>query len=334
MGLNRRQLLRAGLAVGTLSTAAAARVEADQPSIDRQDAPILIAQASGYDRQISGILVDCCQLAVEQYLFSLEDAAYDGTIRSLPGYAPEFDRYTQIASFRAAQINLSAMDAPEVAAKTIEAFKTEVAIGIKEVLFGYALTSETHHIIALRGTQTENEWLGNILASQVNFQTRAPQYGKVHRGFQTSQEKIITQIRKAVEQLNPALPCYITGHSLGGAVAILTAAELSLSNPALSPQIRVYTYASPRVGDPTFARFYNQQIPNTFRIVNLADTVPISPSETFRGNTFQHVGQEWSFLSQLGNVDSNHAIDTYKAALRKGVETNQARSYPTSAICS
>lgn len=334
---NRRQLLRTGLAVGALTTAAT-QVSARQTSQQESKNPDLrLAQAgttAGYNRQMSGLLIRSCDLAVAQFLYSVDNPSYDGSLRTLPSYTAQFDRYTQVASFRAPQITLSDQDSSpaEIATKTA-ADATDVAIGIRDVFFGYALTSDTHHIIALRGTQTNSEWVNNVSSRQVNFQTRQPQYGRVHRGFQAAYEKVITQIRRAVEQLNPALPLYLSGHSLGGAVAILTAADLSLNNGFRGP-MQVYTYGSPRVGDPTFAQFYNGLLPSTFRIVNLADTVPITPPEQFRGGTFQHVGQEWSYLAQLGNVDANHATSIYTTAVDRQVEVNQARNYPTSALCS
>ena len=39
----------------------------------------------------------------------------------------------------------------------------------------------------------------------------------------------------------------------------------------------VYTYASPRTGDPAFASTYNQVVKNTFRIANRLDLVPKLP---------------------------------------------------------
>lgn len=329
--LNRRQLLGTGLVAGTLTAVSAAKIKADP-------APVSIAQAggmAGYDRQTSGLLVRACGLAVEQYAYSLDSNGYDGSLQVLPSYGTPFDRYQQVASFKAAEFRLSDADPDSnpINPATVATKSVEVAIGIKEVFFGYLLTSDSHHLLALRGTQTDSEWINNVSSRQSNFRTREPQYGQVHRGFQTVYEKVITQIKRSIASLNLSLPFYVTGHSLGGAVAMLTAADLALDNPALKNQLQVYTYGSPRVGNSTFVQMYNGLLPRTFRIVNLADSVPITPPESFRGDNFLHAGQEWSYLSQLGSVGKNHAIETYTAAIDQNVETNQSRSYPTSAIC-
>ncbi len=330
--LNRRRLLGTGLLAGAFVTTAhqvqAAQSNSQSASSSTQD--LQIAQAgTAYDRAMSGTLIRACGLAVEQFAASQEDPNYDGSLKTLPSYTAAFDRYTQVASFKATQLNLSEQETPAIATKS-----SEVAINLlQEVFFGYALTSATHHVIALRGTQTETEWFGNISSRQVGFRTREPQYGRVHRGFQLAYEKIITQIRRTLPQLNPELPLYVTGHSLGGAVAVLTAADLAFDNSFPRNQTWVYTYASPRVGDPTFVQVYNDLLPNTFRVVNLADTVPITPPINFRGDQFSHTGQEWSFLAQFGSASVNHSIETHQTAIDRSVETNQTRTYPMSATC-
>ncbi len=67
----------------------------------------------------------------------------------------------------------------------------------------------------------------------------------------------------------------ICGHSLGGALATLlaldTAANTTFKNPT------VYTYASPRTGNPAFASTFDQVVTNSFRIANRLDLVPKLP---------------------------------------------------------
>lgn len=348
--INRRRILQAGLAAGTL---AAGQTIGQAIAQEPPDSSQKLAQAGlgspnpnnpGYDRPLSALLVRACGLAVAQFLLSRTDQTYDGSINTLAEYDSRFNSYRQVVSFRAAQLSLAEQEAGPAAdlANADLANKTapgkpagqaqEMAIGVQEVFFGFALTSDTHHIIALRGTQTGFEWLGNISSRQVNFRNREPQYGRVHRGFQISQEQIITQIRRTIPQLNPALPLFITGHSLGGAVAMLTAADLALDNSFPGRQIRVYTYGSPRVGDPTFTETYSRLVGQTYRVVNLADTVPMTPPSAFRGDLFQHTGQEWSYLTQMGDTGINHAIETYQTAIDRAVEVNQTRTYPMSAV--
>jgi len=63
--------------------------------------------------------------------------------------------------------------------------------------------------------------------------------------------------------------------SLGGALATLLALDVAANTAFKNPT--VYTYASPRTGDPSFANKYNQAVPNTYRIANRVDLVPKLP---------------------------------------------------------
>jgi hypothetical protein len=67
-------------------------------------------------------------------------------------------------------------------------------------------------------------------------------------------------------------------HSLGGSLITLLALDLVANTtvPAFkNPD--VYSYASPRTGDPAFVAMYNHVVPHTFRIANRMDLVPKLP---------------------------------------------------------
>ena len=70
---------------------------------------------------------------------------------------------------------------------------------------------------------------------------------------------------------HPTAVLYLTGHSLGGAAAVLTAARLS--DMGVRPeQLRVITFGSPAVGNVAFARYYEKRMQLT-RIVMDGDPV-------------------------------------------------------------
>lgn len=66
----------------------------------------------------------------------------------------------------------------------------------------------------------------------------------------------------------------VTGHSLGGAMAILCAADLK---NLFGNVDSTYTFGQPRVGNPAFASWFQSTHPNTFRLVDYADIVPHLP---------------------------------------------------------
>jgi triacylglycerol lipase len=310
-----------------------------------------------YSREISNLLIQCSKIATQQYLTGKIIPTYSGSIHQLPAYSEDLDGYTQLTSFKGHEAEVDdtiRVDVPTVAqdnprdpleqqatdAQNVVGQTVEEAIKIRQltpVYLGFVLTSKTKNIIVFRGTQRNSEWLNNIYARQQNYQnpadkeSREDSWGRVHRGFVANYKSIISPIpRDIAQQLDPSLPCYITGHSLGASLAVLASMDLALNVPALKPQIQLYTYAGARVGDPTFAQLHARYVPNHYRIVNLADIVPLLPPLQSPGGTYAHTGEEWSFLAQNGDFLPNHVVDTYRLAIQNRVETNRLRQYPVS----
>lgn len=61
---------------------------------------------------------------------------------------------------------------------------------------------------------------------------------------------------------------YVTGHSLGGALATLMSILLaqSVASGRRSLRVTMYNYGSPRVGNNAFVQQYNQLVPDSFRV--------------------------------------------------------------------
>ncbi len=307
-----------------------------------------------YERNMSKLLIQCSKLGTQQYLTGKVDPSFNGSIKSLPAYTPQLNSYTQIASFKGLEDARSseavAVDVPQTDEQSKTATKDPVennldtaqkeigdtvtqTVKIQQLIpvyFGFVLTSKTANMIIFRGTQRTTEWIGDIVLFQNNYEGFAN--SKIHSGFANIYNKLAQQIHQIASQLNPSVPCYISGHSLGSALATLAAIDLAQKFPKLKEQIRLYTYGGPRVGNPTFAQMHSQMVPNSYRIFNLADTIPLSPPTVFRKDVYVHVGQEWSFLAQYGDVLPNHAVDTYSAAINKQVETDRERTFPISGI--
>ena len=294
-----------------------------------------------YDRDISKWLIQSCKLAVQQYQTGRSNPKYDGALTLLPDYNKNFHRYTQLASFQIEEeilenywrlsAEFSTVNNTNIMQKTLHDTESKIRQIVRNIakrrhrtplFIGFAIASEKANIIAFRGTQTQVEWWHNLQATQNEYldPTTKKQYGWVHEGYlKIVRERINPILFKAIRQLDPTIPCYITGHSLGGAVATLASLEVALNIPQIRKQIRLYTYAAPRVGDRDFARVHSQLIPNSYRIVNLSDSVPLVPPikiENYYTNAnYAHVGQKWAFTTQFGDVLLNHVVDTYRTAI-------------------
>ena len=68
----------------------------------------------------------------------------------------------------------------------------------------------------------------------------------------------ITEAVGNLIQRHPGKPLYVAGHSMGGALATLCAIDLKFAFGL--PDVRVYTYGSPRVGNDIFASFFAANI--------------------------------------------------------------------------
>ncbi|SRR5579883_1086816 len=296
-----------------------------------------------YNRSISKLLIQCSKLGTQQYLSAKVDPSFNGSIKSLPAYTAQLDGYTQIASLRGledAQIsetvevdvpeetNTKQPDIQDPVEKNLGTAESEIGKTVKEavkikklipVYFGFVLSSKTSNIIIFRGTQRTTEWIGDVRLFQKDYE--GLQNSKIHSGFANIYQGLAEQTREISRHLDPNLPCYISGHSLGAALAVLAAIDLALNIPKLKDQIQLYTYAGPRVGNPDFAQIHSQLVPNSYRIVNFADSIPLSPPTVFRHSIYVHVGQAWSFVKNYGDVLPNHAVDTYRAAIDSEVET-------------
>lgn len=112
---------------------------------------------------------------------------------------------------------------------------------------------------------------------------------QVHSGFLSAYDSVRTRILSLIKLSIGAIhdsaesfqkwDVYVTGHSLGGALATLLALELSSSQLAKHGKISVtmYNFGSPRVGNKRFADVYNEKVKDSWRIVNHRDIIPTVP---------------------------------------------------------
>ena len=154
--------------------------------------------------------------------------------------------------------------------------------GNRIVSFGFILqTPNGDVVIALRGTAGIWEWIHDCEYHPVScpFLVGA---GRTDDGFTAIYKSLCVATAGRVLDVLAALPfnhasnsLTICGHSLGGALATLLALDVAANTNFKNPT--VYTYASPRTGDPLFASTYDQAVPNTWRIANRVDLVPKLP---------------------------------------------------------
>jgi triacylglycerol lipase len=115
---------------------------------------------------------------------------------------------------------------------------------------GFVAAAPGLRIVALRGSSEDKDWLNNSREGTVSGgPMNLP--GFVHDGFSRQFREGLPLVTEALAQVgDPADPVWVTGHSLGAALATLMGVRLTRDG---LPVKGVVTFAGPRAGDTTFA---------------------------------------------------------------------------------
>ena len=134
----------------------------------------------------------------------------------------------------------------------------------------------THHdeiiLIGVRGTLEKSDWWRDADAAQVPFEEGK---GNVHHGFYDAYQALKKFIQDYLDRFHVGQKIIISGHSLGGAIALLLAEALR-NSPDNDYDVLLYTYGSPRAGDAAFVLAAKPLAHH--RMVNNDDMVPGVPA--------------------------------------------------------
>lgn len=152
---------------------------------------------------------------------------------------------------------------------------------------------------------------------------------KIHKGFAVAYKSVAKEVLQKVSELlnDSARPIYLTGHSLGGALATICSLDVLLSIG--HKEIYVSTFGSPRCGDLFWRNIYNNLVEYHWRVAMRSDIVTTLPSVGYH-----HVGKrvaltitgeifldpntiETLIWSSAGVGLSDHRTKAYKEALEK-----------------
>jgi triacylglycerol lipase len=155
----------------------------------------------------------------------------------------------------------------------------------------FLATNEDMWILAFRGTEPDRP--ADILTDARIALQPWRDVGRIHRGFSRALDEIWNEVVAEVRHgLDRPRKLWITGHSLGGALAVLAAAEFQASDLAVDLQ-GVYTFGQPRVSDAPFAAWFDATLTGrVVRHVNFRDYVTMIPLLAMR---YRHVGVERYF---------------------------------------
>ena len=124
-------------------------------------------------------------------------------------------------------------------------------------------------VLAFRGTEKTS--IKDIRTGAKAKIAQCETGGKIHMGFKEAYEAVALDIQEKInEDQFSDKPLFITGHSLGGALATIAAKKLSHKGGIAA----CYTFGSPRVGDDEWIAGMKTSV---YRVVNAADCVTMMP---------------------------------------------------------
>jgi triacylglycerol lipase len=231
-------------------------------------------------------------------------------------------RFNPIASGYSAQNAIGLAAAAQLAYQGPDTIrKTALAWGFPTVhcfdtgsTQAYLMGNDDLIVLAFRGTEMRclRDWMTDARILLVD----GVRNGKVHRGFMIATNVIGMELMaKLMTCRTRNQPVLLTGHSLGAALATLTAAKLREQNYAIDG---LYTFGSPRVGDKKFAAWFNQDFgTKAFRFVNNNDVVTrVVP----RALGYDHVGN-CLYFDEKGRLQRDRRFwDQFLERLQGGID--------------
>src|SRR5205823_251793 len=114
---------------------------------------------------------------------------------------------------------------------------------------GFVADDRRKVVVAFAGTRDPSDWAFNL-----NLAWIKEGRGSVHQGFALRAQQVANDVESRVRRLRDrGQTIWLTGHSLGGAIATLAA--LRLKKKGLAPA-RTVTFGAPMVGDSDFAKSF------------------------------------------------------------------------------
>ena len=180
--------------------------------------------------------------------------------------------------------------------------------------------NETIRILAFRGSDDTTDWRENFwlrpakLHKMARYEQMRPYrpYGHpaVHGGFYESYRRIAAELRDAIDEYTiEGQRWLLTGHSLGGALACITALSLRFErNP------NVVTFGCPKWGNTHATWMLGQKSSMTLRFVNNNDFVPQMPGPFSR---WSHSVPPIKLRGENTGLIGSHCMFDYVCGLKR-----------------
>lgn len=189
------------------------------------------------------------------------------------------------------------------------------------------------YMMAFRGTLSDRNWLTNLNYAQKKYKDKF----FVHRGYLSLLESMNPALRELVDAYPQGATVLLTGHSLGGALAMLVATELKEWRPDL--RLFLVLFGSPRIGCPELAKYIEGPCTeDSVNVQNSEDSVCHLPppavlqdkehdtySKKRDHSVYSHCGRFLVFSWNRGSLALNHHIHVYTLYMDKLYQKKKER---------
>ncbi|KHN85682.1 Lipase -like protein [Toxocara canis] len=157
--------------------------------------------------------------------------------------------------------------------------------------------------ISFRGTVTSWQLLLEGVETVFGTRIRMPAGGMVSSYFYKAffaiwDAGMMSDLAELIAN-NDGYELWITGHSLGGAIATIAANWIAFEKIVPATKIKLITFGEPRVGDYEYASIHDSMLPYSYRVTHKADLVPHLPMKHLNG--YRHHGDEVWYNNDMTN---------------------------------
>jgi triacylglycerol lipase len=181
----------------------------------------------------------------------------------------------------------------------------------KEINVGFMTKNDNHFVVTLVSTAN----LGDVLVS-ADTNLIDIEDGQVHKGYYNHTLELICPILKVLALYPNVRNIFITGHSMGGALACLVG--YFINKHIGNYNIKIYTYGSPKYGNKQLKYYLeNQERLKIFNVMNSFDIIIKKPLFW----KYTTIGEKIVHSIDTGNDNVNHGIKVYRECVLKVKET-------------
>lgn len=180
-------------------------------------------------------------------------------------------------------------------------------------------STNTQCVISFRGTSTIADARADLNYNEITIYDKYKVHGGMYNVYSTMQKFLLDNIPNTVTSV------FISGHSLGAALAYYMAMDLIMYRQLL---VDLFVIAPPRSGDKNFANYLSQNSKHITSLINLADIVPSVPwsympnfKQTNNLNQFSHVFPVAIFNNLRADILSCHMLPAYFEGVNNNIVT-------------